>query len=305
MAMGGGMMAGGIGMSIAGDVLAADEAGRVAEIMRNLPQLEKVDFNKEQAATIAGNLASLPEATKFAQAATTADVGITKSALEQMIPDYEGMVKRATDLITAHQEGKILPDDLMQIYRQSAAKALAGGYAGSGMHGALTARDIGKTEYEITNQGLAQAQAWIGQQRGFIKPLSVSSMMLTPEFRIKSAMDQNEALYRSALTAALGKTTPGKSAYWAQTLQSRGGQAMGGGMSMMGGGMGGMGGGGGGGGGVDIPSYWSGAGGGYSYGGGMGYTGSPAWDQGYGSDDAAYLDWYNGGSGDMAFNPTD
>ena len=69
----------------------------------------------------------------------------------------------------------------------SAGRALGGGFgAGSGFGRALSARDFGLTSMQIQNQGLAQAQNFIQQQRtmGMAQPFSVSSMFITPAQRI-------------------------------------------------------------------------------------------------------------------------
>jgi hypothetical protein len=69
---------------------------------------------------------------------------------------------------------------------------------------ALSARDFGLTSMQIQNQGLAQAQNFIQQQRAFgmAQPFSVSSMFITPSQRIGALQQQNQQQYNRDLQAA-------------------------------------------------------------------------------------------------------
>jgi hypothetical protein len=57
---------------------------------------------------------------------------------------------------------------------------------------------------QIQNQGLAQAQNFIQQQRtfGMVQPFSVSSMFITPSQRINALSQQNQQQYNRDLQAA-------------------------------------------------------------------------------------------------------
>jgi hypothetical protein len=68
----------------------------------------------------------------------------------------------------------------------------------------LSARDFGLTSMQIQNQGLAQAQNFIQQQRtmGMVQPFSVSSMFITPAQRVGVMQQQQQAMYNRNLQAA-------------------------------------------------------------------------------------------------------
>jgi len=68
----------------------------------------------------------------------------------------------------------------------------------------LSARDLGLTSMQIQNQGLAQAQNFIQQQRtfGMAQPFSISSMFITPSQRIGALQQQNQQQYNRDLQAA-------------------------------------------------------------------------------------------------------
>ena len=68
----------------------------------------------------------------------------------------------------------------------------------------LSARDLGLTSMQLQNQGLAQAQNFIQQQRtfGMAQPFSISSMFITPAQRIGALQQQQSAQYNRGLQAA-------------------------------------------------------------------------------------------------------
>ncbi len=216
--------AGGVATNWLGMAMGAAEQGRVANIMRNLPGYDPVDITKSQAATIAGNQANLPGATKLAQATSLAELNTTQQMLRQMLGDYDQMTSRASKLVAAQLGGELFPEDVQQTLRSTAARAVGGGFGGSGMHRNLTGRDLGLSQYQQTQQGLTNYQNLLQTTRATMpQPLSVRSMFLTPEDRLGVDLKQQQSSYESLMTQALGKTTPGETGYWAQALQSGGG----------------------------------------------------------------------------------
>jgi hypothetical protein len=114
---------------------------------------------------------------------------------------------------------------------------LSGGFgAGSGFGRALTARDLGLTGMQIQNQGLAQAQNFIQQQRSFgmVQPFSVSSMFITPAQRIGAIQQQQSAMYGRDLTAAQVAAAPSPMQQAAQTALTNFGGVAGGALSQYG-----------------------------------------------------------------------
>lgn len=237
------MMAAGVVMDIIGKVMGAKEARRVADIMRNLPEYQKVKVGEEQQATVEDNLRVLPQASELASKANLANVTSAQQMYRQMIPGYDRMMQQASGLISDQMSGRMFGSDVAMSLAKSAGKALGGGFAGSGMWKNLSARDLGMQTYQLTQQGLTNAMNWLQTQRSMApQPLSVQSMFMTPSERVGIAIQQNQLEYESKMRKALGMTTPGETGYWSQTLIKTGGQLMG-----MGGMMGGFGGGGGGG----------------------------------------------------------
>lgn len=170
-----------------------------------IPELKPIDFAAEQRQAIQQNIASLEPATELAQKTTAAEQSQLEAQLRRAIPGYDQLVSQAGQNIAASLRGEISPEVSAQVQRSTAGRALSGGFgAGSGFGRALTARDLGITSMQLQNQGLAQAQNFIQQQRAFgmTQPFSVSSMFITPAQRVGVMQQQQQAQYNRNLQAA-------------------------------------------------------------------------------------------------------
>jgi hypothetical protein len=247
---------------------AAMSAGKKVKV----PTFQRVNTEKEQEAAIKQNIASLQSGTELATKTTAAEQTLLEQQLRRSIPGYDQLISQASSNIGSALKGEISQDVQSQLQRSAAGRALGGGFGGgTGMGRNLSARDFGLTSMQIQNQGLAQAQNFIQQQRtfGMAQPFSVSSMFITPTQRINLSLQENQSQYNRDMAAAQVAAQPDPMmAAIGGSLSNIGGMAFGSGMgSMMGGGGGGGGGqGGGGGGGFTINM----GGGGYGVGGGGG-----------------------------------
>lgn len=170
-----------------------------------IPELKPIDFAAEQRQAIQQNIASLEPATELAQKTTAAEQSQLEAQLRRAIPGYDQLVQQASKNIGASLRGELPADVQQQIQRSTAGRALAGGFGGgTGFGRALTARDLGLTSLRLQNQGLAQAQNFIQQQRAFgmTQPFSVSSMFITPAQRVGVMQQQQQAQYNRNLQAA-------------------------------------------------------------------------------------------------------
>ena len=170
-----------------------------------VPELKPIDFEGEQKKAIGQNIAALQPATELAQKTTSAEQSILESQLRRAIPGYDQLIAQAGQNIGASLRGEVSQDVQSQLQRSAAGRALGGGFGGgSGMGRALSARDFGLTSMQIQNQGLAQAQNFIQQQRtmGMAQPFSVSSMFITPNQRIGFMQEQQSRQYSRDMAAA-------------------------------------------------------------------------------------------------------
>jgi len=228
-----GAILGGAAISAAGSLLGGLFGGKKPKV----PELKPIDFAKEQQQAIRQNIAALEPATELAKQTTAAEQTQLEAQLRRAIPGYDQIVKQAGENIGAALKGELPADVAQQIQRSTAGRALAGGFGGaSGFGRALTARDLGLTSLQLQNQGLAQAQNFIQQQRAFgmVQPFSVSSMFITPAQRIGAIQQQQSAMYGRDLTAAQVAAAPSPMQQAAQTAITNFGSIAGGALSQYG-----------------------------------------------------------------------
>jgi hypothetical protein len=224
---------GGAAISGVGSLLGGLFGGKKPKV----PELKPIDFAKEQQQAIQQNIASLESATDLAKRTTAAEQSQLETQLRRAIPGYDQLVSQAGQNIAASLRGEISPEVSAQVQRSTAGRALSGGFgAGSGFGRALTARDLCLTGMKIQNQGLAQAQNFIQQQRAFgmVQPFSVSSMFITPAQRIGAIQQQQSAMYGRDLTAAQVAAAPSPMQQAAQTALTNFGGVAGGALSQYG-----------------------------------------------------------------------
>lgn len=107
--------------------------------------------------------------------------------LEKIQPGYGEMLRTGSKNTLSLLRGEIPEDVQRAVKRSSAFRSLSGGFAGSGMSKALTARDFGRTSMDLMQAGENSAQRWMGMSQGSVKPFIVT------------APDQAEATFKNNL----------------------------------------------------------------------------------------------------------
>jgi hypothetical protein len=226
MAIGlGAAILGGAGISAAGSLLGGLFGGKKPKV----PELKPIDFAGEQRQAIQQNIASLESATDLATKTTAAEQSQLEAQLRRAIPGYDQLIAQAGKTIGSRLRGEVDQDVQSQLQRAVAGRAVGGGFKdASGIRTNLLARDFGLTAMQIQNQGLAQAQSFIQQQRtmGMAQPFSVSSMFITPGQRIGAMQQQQTAQYNRDMTAAQVAAMPDPTmAAFGSAISSAGGFA--------------------------------------------------------------------------------
>lgn len=176
-----------------------------------VPEIRRVDTEREQREAIRQNIASIAPASELSRRATEADQATLESQLRRAIPGYDQLIGQASRNIGASLRGELTPEVTSQVQRSTAGRALMGGYGGgSGFGRALTARDLGLTSLNLQQQGLGQAMNFIQSQRstGMVQPFSVSSMFVSPTQRINLALQENSMQFNRDVMAAQEAAKP-------------------------------------------------------------------------------------------------
>lgn len=183
-----------------------------------VPNLPTINLGTEQQKAIAANQAALPSAEKLVGAANQFSQSQINQMLEQAIPGYSSIAKTISGNIASEVSGQIPTDVQQQVENLTAGQALAGGYAGSGAHGALVARDLGLTSLDLTQQGLSSMEGWTRTAASLYEPsmINVSSMFITPMQEYQTTNEQNVQQFQRQWMANQIAAQP---AMWAQDLK--------------------------------------------------------------------------------------
>lgn len=147
-----------------------------------VPTLTKLDLGTEQMLATQNNLRNLPGIENLVSSANAFSVEDVTKWLNQAIPGFSDMVSEAGGNISSMLAGKIPADVNQAVQNSAAARALGGGFGGSGMHSDLVARDLGLTSLDLTQKGLSSAEAWFQTMDKLYAPsmISVKDMFVTP-----------------------------------------------------------------------------------------------------------------------------
>lgn len=167
----------------------------------DVPTFQAIDPQAEQAKAVAGNVAQIPALEKLAGSFTQFNQGQIEQMLQASIPGYTSIKSDVTGNIEAMLKGEIPADVQQQIQRQEAATAVAGGFGGTGMQSARTARDLGLTSLQLTQQGLSSAESWINRMNslyapGVVSPMQFSNMFLSPAQQISAKTEERNAQFQ-------------------------------------------------------------------------------------------------------------
>lgn len=158
-----------------------------------MPDYTAVDPSQIQLDTQAGNAASFQAAKGLATDYNAFMRQQQQQALEQGIPGYSNIAKQLSGNFQSQLKGELSSSDLAATQRNSAAKALGLGVAGSPFGAALTARDIGLRQYQVQQNAQAQAPGYLQTMRGLTAaPMyDFSNVFLSPQQRVQYAFQNN------------------------------------------------------------------------------------------------------------------
>lgn len=152
-----------------------------------VPKFIPIDTTEAQGQAIAGNIKNLPEAQSLASKVNQFNQDEYNKMIDFALP---GGREQITSNIASLLRGE-LPDDVKsQVERNSAERAIAGGFFGSDFASNLTARDLGLTSLALTQQGLNSAERWLASAKA--PTFNVSSMFISPMQKIGVDVQQRE-----------------------------------------------------------------------------------------------------------------
>lgn len=131
------------------------------------------------------------ESKKAAQV-NTQNLPEIQSLLERILPGWKDMVGQGSKNAQSMLRGEIPEDVAAQLRRNSAYQSFRGGYGGSGMSKALTARDFGLTSLDLMGKGENSAQKWMSASQQSVAPWLVTGQS-------QAAQTEKNNLYKQAV----------------------------------------------------------------------------------------------------------
>lgn len=179
-----------------------------------VPQVKPIQTSEELSKAAAANLGVLGQAEQLAAQVNKGAQQRLLESLQAAIPGYGQMVGKTAENIQANLSGQIPEDVQRAIQRAGAAKAVAGGFAGSQFGRNLTARDLGLTSLQLMNQGVQQSNQFLANARHNLTApqFDVSNMFVSPAQQLQVAAQNaanqwNAGYLQNQLTAAQSPMT--------------------------------------------------------------------------------------------------
>lgn len=194
-----------------GTLMGANAASKTKKELRRIAETPGIDVGAQYSEL--SNLA--PQAEGLEARRNVFNTEQLQSILESSIPGYSESQTQRTKNAAALLRGELPPDVMEAVWRGGAAKALGGGFAGSGAGRNLVARDLGRTSLDLMNLGGQQFAGILGSTP-MARPVNYS---LSPEQLIGLRSGERSQRMQAETTAA---AAPGATAVWGQGLQSMG-----------------------------------------------------------------------------------
>lgn len=182
----------------AANSLAQDIVGAFFTKTPAMPVAPQVNAEQSQSTAIADNTKALGMDENLSSSVNTFNADQLQSLLAKAIPGYQAINNQASSVIQSELSGQIPQDVQEQIQQSSNAAATAGGYGNSGLGRNATARDLGLTSLNLTQQGLSSAQSWMKNVASMGVPalFNPSSMFLTPEQILQNSWQNQQSSFQ-------------------------------------------------------------------------------------------------------------
>lgn len=173
--------------SILGGLLRGDTRPKV-------PPLKTIDAGQEQVKSINNNLNALPEAQNLVSQTNAFTQQQIQQMLESAIPNYQELSNTISKNTLSLAKGEVPQGVQDTLQLSDAARALSGGFGGTGMFGNLVARDLGLTSLSLMDRGTDTASRWLQTMNSLFSPgmINVASMFLTPQQQIAHDVSERD-----------------------------------------------------------------------------------------------------------------
>lgn len=163
-----------------------------------IPAFNQIDLGTSQQKAIKNNISALPGAEELATQTDQFGLDQVEKMLSQTIPGYDAIKAGVSGDIASMVSGEIPKDVSSAVESSDAARAIGGGFAGSGTARNLVARDLGLTSLDLTSKGIGAASAWLTTMAKINEPgqLNLSSMFITPGQQQAADVEERDSKFQ-------------------------------------------------------------------------------------------------------------
>jgi hypothetical protein len=161
------------------------------------PKLEEwqtVNAQEEQLRSISGNLAALPTIKNLASSVNAFNTSEIAKVLEAHNPFLKQIEAQTSKNRLDWSKGVMSQDLADQVQLQSAARAVGGGYGGTGAHNALLARNYGLTSFNLQQQAQSSEESWLRTAAAIYEPgmFNLASEFISPGQQLGFATSERD-----------------------------------------------------------------------------------------------------------------
>lgn len=173
-----------------------------------IPELPTLDTGKIQQQAIAGNIAALPGLEDLTSKVNKFSFDQVSQMLEAAIPGFRASLAKAGENAASLLKGEVPEDVSRTLTTSAAARSLAGGFAGTGFHRNLLARDLGLTSLSLMGEGQNRLTSLGSFATSAFPRFDFTTAFITPQQKLAFEWQQNLAQFNRNLLAAQVKAAP-------------------------------------------------------------------------------------------------
>lgn len=163
-----------------------------------MPDFIPVDAQVEQDKAISGNLAATPKLMDLAGQWNKFNLNELNERLGTTDPFKDQIATQLSKNRLDWSKG-VMSDDLAdQVQNLTAARAVGGGFGGSGAHNNLLARNYGLTSLALQEKAQSSEESWLRTAASIYQPgmFDISNMMVTPAQQIALSVEERNAKFQ-------------------------------------------------------------------------------------------------------------
>lgn len=147
------------------------------------PEFNTVDPLESQRKAIAGNLAAFDDISKVAGLFNQLNFQEQGKMLGATDPFANEIAAQTSKNRLDWSKGIMSSDMADEVQRNSAARAVGGGFGGTGAHNSLLARNYGLTSFALQKEAQSSEESWMKTAASIYQPgmFNTSKMTVTPE----------------------------------------------------------------------------------------------------------------------------